>query len=51
MYDNEFETKENKIWTKVKLNHNIYKHQPYTHLFNSLVLWVVQESTKQAAER
>ena len=24
MYDNEFETKENKIWTKDKMNHNIH---------------------------
>ena len=33
MYDNEFKTKENKIWTKDKLNHNIYnrevKHDVY----------------------
>ena len=24
MYNSEFETKENKIWTKIKLNHSIY---------------------------
>ena len=24
MYDNEFETKENKIWTKDNTNHNTY---------------------------
>ena len=26
MYDNEFETKENKIWTKDNTNHNTYTH-------------------------
>ena len=26
MYDNEFETKEKKIWTKDKLNHNIHMY-------------------------
>ena len=24
MYNSEFETKENKIWTKIKLNHSIH---------------------------
>ena len=24
MYDNEFETKENNVWTKDKMNHNRY---------------------------
>ena len=27
MYDNKFETKENKIWIKDKINHNIYNER------------------------
>ena len=45
MYDDEFETKENKIWTKDKIEPNIYNS------YSLLVFWQLLKNCKTCFSR